>query len=354
MLAVALILIALPIYGIALGSLNTSDFGADMRVVAVINAKIQSIGANITVSNIKTLHDFAGNVYKLAECSPEGYFIIHPESGVMVEYSRTGESPYADKIGELFYLGPTYYYSKINNKYVHTEIDEEIGIQDANELIIECQEANDALLLKPQTDIVSYLSGETNTLNGSVYDTQSAITFWVNGHTYFRNLNNNFGYMNGNCCGYIAANLILKYYDNRGKIDLPSSYMTSHTALTDALLDYNPLSSNESDGYVIADVIDEFCRDNGLPQRGSAALGISGVTSEIENNKRPCIIFGGFYSSFDPVGAHAVTAYGYNNFENEGWDTFIVHFGHNNRPEVHICGDDILYGSNTKYLLSNN
>lgn len=74
---------------------------------------------------------------------------------------------------------------------------------------------------------------------------------------------------------------------------------------------------------------------------------------EIKNNGRPVILFG----NLSPYGAgkNAVVAYGYNTYENNGYETYICHFGwdideQNDYTAVHISGaTGSVFGSNTKY-----
>jgi hypothetical protein len=52
----------------------------------------------------------------------------------------------------------------------------------------------------------------------------------------------------------------------------------------------------------------------------------------------------------DGAGNHAVVAYGYNEYENPGYYTYICHYGWNGSySEVHVYGGTSVFGSNTKY-----
>lgn len=73
-----------------------------------------------SISATKTLYDFAGNTYTLVECSPTGYMIMCDDSATMVEYSGTSPSPYLGLTTNLYYGGPSYFYTLENGTYRHT------------------------------------------------------------------------------------------------------------------------------------------------------------------------------------------------------------------------------------------
>lgn len=86
-----------------------------------------------------------------------------------------------------------------------------------------------------------------------------------------------------------------------------------------------------------------FCKNRSLPQNASWAVGCWGITGKIKNNKRPCILFG----DLPNAGQHAVVVYGYNEYENSGYYTFVCHYGWNGYSNIHIYGG--VYDSNLKY-----
>lgn len=328
---------------------DTAKSADTERIESFVDAKIDMANAKITVSNTKILHDFAGNEYKLVECSPTGYYIIHPESGIVVESSVKSQSPYKGLNADLYYGGPTYYYIKSGASYKHTILG--TTIWDADAAAQDCQKTNDALLSQTNEVVSDYLNGKSSRLPTN--QLQSAGTdHWVNSYSWFRNLSSGFGYVGGGYCGYVAANLILKYWDDcRGKIQLSSRDSTiNSTTLTEDLIDVG-----EDDGYGastwaadIAAVINDFCYFNSLPQSASWHVGTSGMINEMDSYKRPVILFG----DLEGAGNHAVVAYGYNEYENPGDYTFICHFGWNGSSEVHICSlpdGSSIFGSNAQY-----
>ena len=60
-----------------------------------------------TVSALKELRDYAGNVYYVCELSPTGYSIPDASYGTILEYFPSALSPYLDVKDDIIYLGPT-------------------------------------------------------------------------------------------------------------------------------------------------------------------------------------------------------------------------------------------------------
>lgn len=135
---------------------------------------------------------------------------------------------------------------------------------------------------------------------------------------------------------------MLKYWDYRGTIDLPSPYSyVSTTDLTNRLIAIGADLGYGASTWAspIANVINEFCYQQGLPEEAGWAIGGYGITTEISSNHRPSILFG----NLDGAGNHAVVAYGYNEYENPGYYTFVCHYGWNevdgeSYSAVHVYG----------------
>lgn len=334
----------------------------DTRIEDFVSAKISALQLDIRISNVRHVVDFAGNDYVVVECSPTGYFIIHPASGTITEYSTSAVSPFSayPEGSVLVYGGPTYYYTYQNETYLHTVIDENLPRELVAQAMQVCSDANEEMLSRPVTAMVNYLSGNQTleqTISPDSASTNnvrlSGADNLISGYSWFRNRSTNFGYIDGNCCGYVAANLVLKFHhDYRRTISLPNAYSSNtSTALTTKLREYG--SSNTTTAMSITTVINEFAADHGIPQAASYALLGVGALQELDTYDRPCIMFGNIPNpnpNASSVGiAHAVVLYGYNYYENEGHTTYIVHFGWNGYSEVHVNGLDATWGSNAKY-----
>lgn len=341
---------SLSIPAFAVGTERVESF-IDSKVMSFVEAKIYASGYNVKANNVKNLLDFGGNEYKLVECIPSGYYIVHPESGIIVESSPSAKSPYDGLESNIYYGGPTYYYLKSGDNYIHTVLDTIIDNSMLNATAETCNRINNELISKTNKIVASYFKGDYSEAPPVAY--RAGIDYWVTSYDWFQDLNSGFGYKTGGYCGYIAANLILKYFDNRGKIDLPSAYsQIDSIALTNELVDIGDALGYGAAtyGYDIADIINEFCLQEGLPEEANWAVAGYGLTTEIGTNKRPCIIFG----NLQGAGNHAVVAYGYNIYENPGYDTFVCHFGWNevgstSYSEVHIYAGYSIYGANVKY-----
>ncbi|MBD5080796.1 MAG: hypothetical protein HDT44_03410 [Ruminococcaceae bacterium] len=354
------------------------------KVALLTKATIKAEGANIKVSSARVLYDFSKNKYTLVECKPTGYFILHNKSGQYIEYSTEAQSPYLNVSNALIYGGPTYYYTIKNCKIVSTIDDTVINFTqntaEYNEILQYCDDMDAAIMECANEKIASFLADDTlgldtfqtdiladndiNVLSDEIISNQIIPTlctkktdYWVTSSDFFSKYRvTNFGYYcpkgSNGICGYIAANLVLQYWEYRNKISFKDDY-TSENSRKDAKLTIKLYEigkslgySDGTWGYEIAKTMNTFCKNNSLSQNASWTVGCLGIVNEIKNNKRPCILFGSLpYAR----GGHAVVVYGYNTYEHKNFYTFVCHYGWNKQgyTKVHIFGG--LYGSNVKY-----
>lgn len=328
---------------------STINKTTEQRVERIVEGKIASIGKNITVKDVDIIKDFDGNDYAVVDCDPKGYFIYHVNSGVCVEYNLGAKSPFANVSGTPMYGGPANYFEKEQEKYIHTVTGLQLGKEAVAAVKEECKLQNKEFLAKPIQETKKYLDGTTNQLEVQV--TRANTDYWVSNYTYFKNKTSNFGYKSGGYCGYIAANLILKYWDYRGKINLPT--YSSSVGLTNELIGLG--SSAATVAWDISSVMNKYCKNHSLPEKAHWAVGVFNIDGEIKNDKRPCILFGNL--SNHNAGNHAVVVYGYNTYENSGYNTYVCHYGWDSKDgntysEVHVCGGTgSIFGSNTKYTI---
>lgn len=299
-----------------------------------------------TIDEIKHIKGFNGGTLIVLECKPEGYFIVDQDSKVILEYNLYAQSPY-ENIDEnnAYYGGVTCYYEKKETSYTHTILDETLTNFEQKQAEENCNMIQESI--------------EKNELVGK---NTSKNDYWVRDYTWFAKRAGNFGYYcpenSEGICGYVAANMILKYWRHLGAMQLPNPYANmGSTDLVKKLRSYG--KSDDSYGWSIADVMNSFCRDYRLPEKASWSLGIIGVNEEIKTYKRPCILFGLFHdTSGAKTGGHAIVVYGYNDYENPMFYTYICHLGwesdeKNNYSEVHVSGaQKDIFGSNTKYKIS--
>lgn len=319
------------------------------RIELLTKQKISSLGVKLGVDKVKIVNDFNGNEYALVECIPKGYFIYHIDSGICVEYNLNAQSPFINVTGEALYGGPTYYYEKNGGIYTHTVLDSILETASVADITKQCRDWNAELLACKDVATANYIQGKDNCIPALASSDNT--DYWVSYRTFFTSATSNFGYKSGGYCGYIAANLILKYWDYRGTIDLPT--YSSYTGLTEALIAIGEDDYGSSTWAAnISSIINTYCANNSLPEKANWAVGVFNVTSEIEN-KRPVILFGNL-DNYN-AGNHAVVVYGYNEYENSGYYTYVCHYGWNSTStndytSVHVCGaTDSIFGSNTKY-----
>lgn len=180
----------------------------------LIDETNQLFDSNLTIKNIKTLKDFNDNTYLLIECNPTGYLIYDYDINEVLECSATAPSPYTNYSTNLFYSGPQFYYNKkYNGNFVHT-IDNRIATTSETlalqQLSIDVKTVLNSTKNNIQANII------TNTAN---IQTRSSTTY-VSNHLFFSNLREYemlgipSALITGDgVCGYIAANILLGYYD---------------------------------------------------------------------------------------------------------------------------------------------
>ena len=85
-----------------------SELEHQVRLEYLLNTEMNEIkeeGQYFTLSKMRTVHDFAGNAYTVAEFVPTGYAILNEDTGIFVEYSTTCDSPFLGYEGNLYYAG---------------------------------------------------------------------------------------------------------------------------------------------------------------------------------------------------------------------------------------------------------
>lgn len=323
---------------------------------------ISSQKTDIVVGQIKEVKDFAGNRYTLVECEPTGYFILHNASGQYMEYTMESDSPYLNVSGELYYGGPMQYYVRKEGTYIHTITFTEFTESDEflDSLREESSHIHSSILTCKNEKVVAFLndasisSGFENLTDVNMPQAKTGTNYWVTSHSYIKDtLKYTFGYYcpkgSNGICGYIAANIILLYWNFRGEITLPGEY-SSTREISNAKLTLALHQTGKDMGYgdgtwaqPMVNILNKFCKKNALPQNANWAVGCTGITTQIRKYKRPCILFG----NLPNAGNHAVVAYGYNTYENTWYDTFVCHYGYWGKSAIHIYGG--IYGSNLRY-----
>ena len=333
------------------------------KATTLTNEMIKNEKLNISANKVKKAQDFSGNSYTVIECEPSGYYILHDKSGQYVEYSEESISPYSGYDGDLYYGGPMEYYTKSKGKYTNTLDKTTISSKaDLNEFKELTKEIDSRLSKKTNTSVTEYLLGNVsstskflNKKNQSSIQTTAAkssaiaATYWASNSSIISRQNNNFGYINGGYCGYIASNILLRYWKSRGKIKFTYKNVTQLTK--DLIAEGKKFGyGNATWGGSIANVINSYAKTKKFKAAAGSGVGANLAYREIKNNKRPSILFGNLKSPINNAKVkHAVVAYAvkvpkdtFNNF-----NTYVCHFGWNGYAKVNVSGG--LIGSVTSY-----
>ncbi|MBQ4424739.1 MAG: hypothetical protein II882_03250 [Lachnospiraceae bacterium] len=345
----------------------------EQKIKALVQELAEEEGVKITACTLRTLKDFAGSEYTLIECEPTGYFILHEESGSFTEYAPECDSPYKGLRGDLYYAGPSWYFGKNGSDYKHTIENTMTSLaKEEDQLALEeyCVALKNSLMSGKNEEIAAYLKDD-GTAVGAVRlfgreetDGSSALSkkngtravnedpsgssvVYAYGYCFFTKLKtqSQIGYTDymvacGKGCGYVATNLLLRYWHNRGRIQIPLSYINSPVNLTNYLvaiayeLGHNSMSAGAD---IMAKIIRRFCTDYGIsPTYVKTKLWINQAQPEICNKRRPCIIGGKLHTSNESFW-HAMVAYGYQQKTN----CYVMHMTWSNYAHVFINASSI-------------
>lgn len=345
---------------------GVAETGTAMQMLTDrINTMVEETGETLTVSAIKELHDFAGNLYYLVEYTPTGYMICHGVYGNILEYSTSAPSPYSGYNDYLLYCGPTYYYYASKENVSHTYyMDEQISLEDTETLeeyesasnTMNMAEAENPSFIVTQTgtvsmnDDITQLVGTTMALEPNA--TPTGTKTYVGGASAgakIKNLttNSQMGYQSGGVCGYIASGLLLYWIDECAGFD---TYVNDFAfirgdhngfidgSLTRVLRSYG--DSNNSDalgatGQDLKDILSTYASKNCLTISCNDVLfGTNdGVREKLIQNNKPILVCG-LLSKDDGrnYDGHVVFAYGYTST-----NQIIVHYGHSGYSEIVLC-----------------
>lgn len=340
-------------------------------------------GKSVYVAQVKELHDFSDNTYYLVEFSPTGYLICNGKYGTLIEYSLSSQSPYSEYSGDLYYMGPTFFYAATEDGYQHTYMNEEISFSDTATMeelkAASITNQNDLayhaefLVDSPERDVLSI---EPSVLSFDF--SQSSLTS-SNSITYVGSYNsgeklkyltssNQIGYYapsNSNgVCGYIAAGLMLYWMDEYGGFDAcinDFAYIDTNpyhdytekgflnANLSKELRRYGDFDSTDAEGYLlgsqsIEEVLLTYAEKNkfSISLTSHLSSNYSNIKNALQNNNKPVILWGHMNSPANQhYECHSVLAYGYYTSSNG----IIVHYGHPNYAHVTLSYNLSLFSS---------
>lgn len=318
---------------------------------------IQHPDQELTIRNIKNVQDFSGHKYIVVECSPSGYMIYSPDSGVFVEVSPSAPSPYEGIFGKnLYYAGPTAYYELINNVYVHTITDEKISMEDrvplidiSNNMAVSLENVKDVALLDyvQNGEEIAYQSSRNVIKPASTGGLSADKINWFKGLTEC-------GYVSGlspdGVCGFIGLGMLYAFFDkfvdnkfmddtywkNSGKTLLKGG----NESFSAYLYHLDPKDTTTS--MHIHSVSKKYLSQKGISNIDHTSryypAFTDGTVTGIIDDGYPVEVFGMFVSpSSQKTIAHAVVAYKYTNYVVTPME-LTCHFGYNNYSEVILTG----------------
>lgn len=169
------------------------------------------------------------------------------------------------------------------------------------------------------------------------------IRYYVKNYEIIKNTN--FPKNLGNSCGYVAASIILSYYQNMGKSAINKKFLneddsikTEGKTIQDRLLSY--IGIQKSWGFSIKWALNRYFKEYGIRARAGFGLYNFNIRNEILNS-RPVILFGAFpknpakiiskkyprYTLNDRF-FHAIVAYGISG------NYYVCHYGFKGDEEV--------------------
>lgn len=333
---------------------NKVEFVQEERLQDVFETKISTFGSNVEIAREIQVTDFAGNIYTVIECEPIGYAIFHNQSGLFVEYSPSSPSPYLGLEGTLYYGGPTEYYTADKEYIHHTIVDESYSLENAlDDLHDVSSRLNEAYCAQQDIGVLSYIRGtsrlsESNQLLTRI-STRAADSY-VDDSSIISNLKTEkeCGYYvpsgSSGVCGYIAAGMLLLYYDyhyDDAFINNATYLNSSGTKFKGA--DFTKLlrslgATDDTTAYSISAPIQRYLNTRGIDITVTDHLIPTTyvICNRIDENQ-PVIMFGSWLdvsASKTSYVNHAVLAYGYESSR----ETMIVHYGWAGYSQVHLQG----------------
>lgn len=122
--SIFLIICVLLLVSTSMPSFTYADESTTFSTITTFIEKYNLQSSNYTVKNIQ---DFSDNTFKLYEFSDKAYAICTDDL-IFIEGSANSRSPYYGYENNLYYLGPTNYFTLQDNVILHTVLQEELDI----------------------------------------------------------------------------------------------------------------------------------------------------------------------------------------------------------------------------------
>lgn len=295
------------------------------------------------------LNDLNGNVFILEEGEQNGFIIIDPISLLHIESVVTQKSPFNFNLFDTYYyFGPGMYFYKENNKFIHC-INSDYIID--NTSAGEFQNNFNVNLFSFRNQVSdenfhTYLKDNDITKDLNIKNkVKISNKIYIDNFEYIKY--SKFPENNDDSCGFVAASLVLNYYDkticngivaNNFKDDknelISTEEKNPNINLKDKLVEYNN-NNPISWAYTVTKSVNQYCADYSVKGEAICHLFNYGVKSSI-NMDKPCIIFGNFPNVSSNSGRvnHAITVYG---FDERWWGGYyITNYGWKGYEEVSL------------------
>lgn len=272
-------------------------------------------GINEPSSNLYSVKDLSNNIFYIQLGDENGFMVYEPVASSFIEISSTLISPYNFSSNEdYYYFGPMNYYKRVNDTFYSLVYENETFNLD---YAYELQNIFDKQLVKFRE---SNIDDDTTILNS--YTKTGLNMHYINNYELIKNAKHPSNY--DNSCGFVAASLILNYWDktmHRGTVmdcfydynmDLNNTEDKYNPSinLKDKLVELNG-GIKESWGKTVRDALISYCNLANVGAYSAYYFLDFNIEKEILNN-RPVIIFGELPNPSDNNNyfAHAVTCYG--------------------------------------------
>lgn len=158
----------------------------------------------------------------------KGYLIYDRFAEIYLEYSVDDDSPYESVSGKKIYVAPTYYYQLDEGKYFDARLGNELRAEDVESLKVFSIEFTENIQAQKQIDEI-LISEEKETVTPHIHDYDDHHECDDHDHQvmsspsggnkipysyYYENLRFNMGNNVLGTCSFVAAGMILSYYDS--------------------------------------------------------------------------------------------------------------------------------------------
>lgn len=247
------------------------------------------------------------NRYILYEFVDEGYLIYDTINDVIAEYSLNNHSPFCDMNGEYYYFGPTLYMNKFDNEYKDSQ-NNTICLENYNDVAIKYQFSDRASKTRSSSEYRVPYSYYFEKLDGVI-------------NSFPENVNGD--------CGYVAASILLSYYDLFYNSDIiADEYITpvSNDSFLEEEWTYFPCANmlfknllhtfydeNATTSYSMHYIINSYflTKDDveGISFYNATLPNFTQICNQLSLN-RPLILYGNF--DFEGRVNHGFIVYGFN------------------------------------------